>query len=136
MELIKKQQIKDIYQLIKFLGKTPAEVIVEVQHFTEKRVKTVLLMNTTEANTYHSFLRDCNTRMEHICDKMRKKILSRYHEMGYTIAGKLDMPRVKESILKYGYLHKDLNKYTFSELPKLVYQVDNMLSDYLKAFKK
>ena len=63
-------------------------------------------------------------------DKMRKKILSICYEMQWTIAGKLDWERINFWLNKYGYLHKDLNDYTISELPKLVTQFENLLNTF------
>lgn len=65
-------------------------------------------------------------------DIMRKKIISCFHQMNYRLpGGKIDMERVEEWILKYGYLHKPLNRYTYAELPKLVSQVQIMLDKHL-----
>jgi hypothetical protein len=62
-------------------------------------------------------------------DRQRKKIIAMMREIGYEYrnqpheGAKADMVRIKEWVLKYGYLKKDLNSYTVQELPKLVSQV-------------
>jgi hypothetical protein len=72
---------------------------------------------------------------------MRRQVIAIFHEMGAHLpveAGastdvrpKIDMVRVNEWCCKSGYLHKELNKYTFDELPRLVYQAKEYLKYYL-----
>jgi len=45
---------------------------------------------------------------------------------------KLDMRRVNNWCLKYGYLHKLLDEYTYEELPKLVTQFEEVYKDMLR----
>lgn len=81
-------------------------------------------------------------------DKMRRKILSRFHRMkwylpgpapiaatgtGNLVLGKLDYKRISEWMLTYSYLHKPLNNYTEDELPELVSQVDKVYQSILKS---
>ncbi len=67
-------------------------------------------------------------------DKMRKKIISQAHEMGWELpSGKIDMDMINAWCVKYGFKHKPLNSYSYKELPVLVTQFDNMYNDYLKA---
>lgn len=67
---------------------------------------------------------------------MRRKILSCFHEMNYRLpGGKLDMARVQQWLLKYGYLHKDLNAYEYTELPRLVTQVETMRDKHLNTLE-
>jgi len=67
-------------------------------------------------------------------DIMRKKIISQAHEMGWELPGrKADMARINAWCQKSGYLHKPLNHYTYSELPGLVTQFDNVYKSFLKA---
>ncbi len=62
-------------------------------------------------------------------EKMRKKILSFAHEMGWhtLINGewKIDIKSVDSWCVKYSYLKKRLNDYTYEELPKLVTQFEH-----------
>lgn len=71
------------------------------------------------------------------CNAMRRKIISRAHEMSWTVVVddkiKADMNRINDWCIKYGYLHKDFNKYTEKELPCLVTQFDNVFISYLKC---
>ena len=69
-------------------------------------------------------------------DAMIGKILYYAHEIGWTkknLAGKIvaDVKRVDEWALKYSYLHKKINVYSYSELPKLVTQFQIFYKDYL-----
>lgn len=85
-----------------------------------------------------------------VADKMRKRIISMAHEMGWELPlaplafgegpgvrqcsgkPKADMPRINAWCEKYGYLHKPLNSYTLQELPTLVTQFENMYQDFIK----
>lgn len=66
--------------------------------------------------------------------KMRGKILSMAHEMQWYKPGtrKLNYDRINEWCEKFGYLHKRLDRYTYSELPKLVTQFEAVHKDFLK----
>lgn len=68
------------------------------------------------------------------CYKMRGKILSMAHEMQWYKPGtkKLNYDRINEWCEKFGYLHKRLDRYTYSELPKLVTQFEAVHKDFLK----
>lgn len=73
-------------------------------------------------------------------EKMKRKILSKAHEMGWelserTASGrrKINMEKVDSWCIKYGYLHKPLDQYTASELPQLVTQFSNAYKSYLTA---
>jgi hypothetical protein len=67
------------------------------------------------------------------CDKMRRRILSLCHEMGWELEnGKVDMERVNGFCLNKGYLAKPLNNYNLKELPKLIYQFEKVYEHYLK----
>lgn len=72
-------------------------------------------------------------------NRMRRKLIALAHSMGWhtthpqsgdTIA---DMPRIDAWCTKYGYLHKPLNAYTLTELPKLLSQFDKLYKSFLKA---
>lgn len=71
-------------------------------------------------------------------DKMRNKILSMAHEMGWRLApregevkGRVDMKRVDNWCLKYGHVKKRLDDYKYNELPKLVSQFDEVYKGHL-----
>lgn len=65
-------------------------------------------------------------------DKERKKIISICYQIGMIYGDsvedkKMNQAKVYAFIQKIGYLKKPLNSYSRSELPKLVYQVEQVL---------
>jgi hypothetical protein len=67
------------------------------------------------------------TQVNDAANKMRRKILSIVHELGWELpGGKIDWARLNEYLNKYGYLHKALNDYKYEELPTLVTQFENL----------
>lgn len=72
-------------------------------------------------------------------DAMRKKIIALAHQINWKTthprSGKeiADMKRINEWCKTHGYLHKELNHYTVTELPVLVTQFQNMYNSYLKT---
>jgi hypothetical protein len=65
-------------------------------------------------------------------DKMRKKVIANCRQAGMSINGKADMDRINAWVLKYGQSKKELNKYTWHELPTLINQSEALLKHYLK----
>lgn len=66
----------------------------------------------------------------------RRKVLSLCHEWGLTYpttGGRMvvNYNALDKWMVKYSYLHKPLNYYTPSELPKLVTQFENMVAKEL-----
>lgn len=67
-------------------------------------------------------------------DRQRKRILSMFHEMVWkTPEGELDWDRINRWMRKYSYLHKELDAYAYKELPKLVTQVNGLLTSYYRT---
>jgi len=66
-------------------------------------------------------------------EKMRKKIISLAHEMGWRHAGttSIDMAHVNDWCTKFGYLHKKLNDYKYEELPKLITQFEGVYKSFI-----
>lgn len=70
-------------------------------------------------------------------DKMRKRILSMCYTIGWTKYNErinkvvVDMERLNGWMLKYSYLHKELNQYKYSELKDLVSQFEKMVKTEL-----
>ena len=67
-------------------------------------------------------------------DKMRKKILHLCHLMQWYEKGstKLDFKRIDAFCIERGWKHKPLNAYTYSELPLLVTQFEEVYEHSLK----
>lgn len=80
-------------------------------------------------NTYNK-IKPGDTPVCVASDRMRKKILSICHEMNWRKESKIDWDHLNSWLKKYGYLHKSLNAYKKEELPKLVTQFENLLTDY------
>ena len=67
-------------------------------------------------------------------NKMRRKIISLFKKMNYTTSDdRADMEAIQSWCLKYGYLHKNLNKYNSSELPKLITQVEKVYKTFVES---
>jgi hypothetical protein len=66
-------------------------------------------------------------------NQMRRAILSAAHQMRWQLDGstRVDMVRVNEWCKTKGYLKKELNAYTYEELPKLLSQINLVLADFL-----
>lgn len=109
-----------------------------VESFSGGRTTSLRELRITEAQMLIGHLKSLepsNARAE----RMRNKILSIAHEMGWYTSPtspraerKLDMRRVNNWCLKYGYLHKLLDEYTYEELPKLVTQFEEVYKDMLR----
>ena len=74
--------------------------------------------------------------------QMRRRILSLCHTIGWNLYDTdqqrhiVDWGRLNGWLKKYGYLHKDLNEYTYQELPQLVTQFENLASSILSHQSK
>lgn len=116
-----------------------------VDQFTTGRTQSSSEMEYRECESLIGYLKSLQSdkkidRMVYAhserADRMRKKILSMCHELGWEITpgGKIDWYRLNGWLLKYGYLKKELNSYTYEELPALVTQFEQLLkSHYGKA---
>lgn len=92
-------------------------------------------LSDAEVRDLISYLRSLPNREADKADKMRKKILSMAHEMGWHILthGKyhIDMIRVNAWMQKFSYLHKPLDFYKYNELPRLVTQFEAVYKTFL-----
>ena len=74
-------------------------------------------------------------------DRMKKRIFSICYSIGWTTIDPeknrhiVDQERLNAWMKKYGYLHKELNDYTYLELPTLVTQFEQLLKSTLATFK-
>lgn len=104
-----------------------------VMSFTAGRTESVKEMRNEEAAALIGHLKSMDPE-EKSADKMRNKILSMAHEMGWHIAGtaKVDMQHVNGWMRSKSYLKKDLDAYRYGELPKLVSQFEEVYKSFLK----
>ena len=109
-----------------------------VMRCTSNRTNSSSKMSVTECQALINELRHAAKQTpEYVkSDLMRKKIISSFKKVGYTAKdGTADMLAINNFCVKRGYLHKELNKYTYKELPKLVYQVDQVYKSFTKSVK-
>lgn len=141
------EQVKAIYTLLgKFNLRDEKESIV--RSFTANRTASTRAMKDNEAAALIGHLKSMDV-VDTRSEKMRKKILSMAHEMGWEKevesaklkgesaklkVGKrvIDMEHVNNWCVSHGYLHKKLDDYTYAELPRLVSQFEAVYKDYLK----
>jgi len=78
-----------------------------------------------------------HTGIDYKGQQMRRRILSLCYTIGWVTWNQVqqkhevDWERLNAWMLKYGYLHKHLNKYTYPELQRLVVQFENMAQEIL-----
>lgn len=114
----------------------------------DKKEKADLVSKHTKGRTESSadmYMHECNSLMNELqvmanlliaktpdekkAENQRMKLFSIGHEL------KWNSEQVKSWVLKYGYKHKDINKYTLQELPTLITQFENVLKDKIHASK-
>jgi hypothetical protein len=133
MRTITKDQLKAVHTLLGKIGITDKEEKKkEIIAYTGGRTDSSRAMTFTEAEQMIATLMSLDPAAGK-AEKMRKKILSLAHEMGWKKPnGKINMDHVNQWCIKYGYLHKKLDDYTYKELPQLVTQFTNAYKDYIK----
>lgn len=113
------------------LGK--AERALLVRQITKGRTNSTKDLLFDEANQLIHHLEAGSVPKEDPADKMRKKILHYFHNMGWQDAdGKVIIDDVESWMIKHSFLNKSINAYTLEELPKLVSQVQSMHKKHLE----
>jgi hypothetical protein len=126
-------QLQAIYTLLGKHGlREEKESIVSA--FTAGKTTSVRAMKFGEAAALIEHLKGMDHE-DSAGDKMKKKILSMAHEMGWRIKGteKIDMDHVNNWCKSFSYLKKSLDEYTYKELPKLVTQFEEVYKSYLRS---
>lgn len=128
---ITKGQIACIHAMVKKLNLTASKADM-VLGFTGERTASVGDMYLDEAKAMIQYLKSQDPE-EQSAEKQRRYIISMAHECGYRKPGttKVDMVKLDNWCVNYGYLHKKLNQYRQHELPKLVTQFEKVYKDYL-----
>ena len=148
MTPISKTQIMAFHVLLRDFGLTDdkADIVFEM---SKGRTRTTTMLSFDEAlawiNAMNKKKRDAGKVNENDeRQKMLKYIIAMSHEIGF-IKKEVRVVRgggTKEVnnyddmhawIKKYGYLKKDLNKYTYKELPMLVTGFENMYKSKMKG---
>lgn len=132
MNTITLTQLKTIHTLFSKAGlKDKDDKKSIIRTYTKERSESSKDLTFKEAAALIGHLKTFDVK-DPKADKMRKKILSLAHEMGYKLeSGAIDMNRVNAWTSKYGYLHKPLNSYTYEELPVLVSQFETVYKQFI-----
>lgn len=126
-------QVTAIYTLLNKHGLRDEKESI-VSGFTAGRTDSVRAMSFDEAAALIGHLKGLDQE-EAGSDKMKNKILSMAHEMGWRIRGteKIDMDHVNNWCKSLSYAKKPLDEYSYKELPKLVSQFEEVYKSYLKG---
>lgn len=100
------------------------------------RTESTKELTLDEVNMLIRYLQDIQGNAEK-ANKMRRKIISMAHQLHWYLPGtqKVDMKRIDNWCIQYGYLHKKLNDHNEKELIKLVSQFANVFADFLDNTK-
>lgn len=130
-------QITIIHTLLGKAGVKKEDKPSVISEFTGKRTTSSREMTVKEAEVLISHLKNLDGK-EPKAEKMRRKLISQAHEMGWKIEGstQINMKRVHTWCKKYGYLHKRLDDYTYEELPKLLSQFDEVYKQFINNINK
>lgn len=130
MALINKQQIIKAKVQLRKLGLESEEMALT---YSDGRTTHISSLYSGEARELIQHLSASLNEPETPRERMKRKILSMAHELGWKFRGKVDLRRVNGWCEKYGYLAKPLKAYTESELPALVTQFEKMYAKELKS---
>lgn len=133
-----------LYGLLKDTGtdKYRHELVYSYSHGRTENSADLTDLETDELIRYLVQIQKPRAQADHVTrsgvdyrgQKMRRRILSLCHTLGWNVWDEgtqrhvVDWNRLNAWLLKYGYLHKSLNGYTFAELGKLVTQFENLVS--------
>lgn len=119
-----KQQLTIIHTLLN-KHKMSAHKGDIVSGFTAGRTESSREMDIKEAAAMIRHLKTLDPDAKR-AERMRRKIISLAHEMNWKLpSGKIDMKHVDGWCIRLSYLHKKLDAYSLSELPRLVTQFEN-----------
>jgi len=124
-------QNKTLHAIITKLGIDEDLKREMIHNFSKLRTTKSSELTYYECNELLNYLNKMQADKDKQADAMRKKLLSIAHEMQWELPdGSIDWIRLDAWLHKYGYLHKDLNKYNIKELPTLLTQFENILKHY------
>jgi hypothetical protein len=133
------QQNKQLHTLLAKLKITPEQKIELVMSFTNNRTYRSSEMEVSECESLIRKLQQMDNTPRPVvrvnpfvgdhCDKMRKKCLSIAHELRWEHPdGSINMAIFNAWCLNFSFLKKPFNLYTATELPKLISQLEMILS--------
>lgn len=119
-------QNKQLYGLFSELGIDDDTKHALVSEYSAGRTFKSSELEVMECKLLISFLGSM-IKTKNAANTMRRKMLSIAYQLGWTVEhGKLDLARVNNWCVKYGYLHKPLNDYDVKELPQLITQFERL----------
>jgi hypothetical protein len=119
-------QNKQLYGLFNTLRIDEETKLALVAEYSAGRTFKSSELEVMECKILISFLQKQVTTKD-AANTMRRKMLSIAYQLGWTMEhGKLDLARVNNWCVKYGYMHKPLNDYTVKELPQLITQFERI----------
>jgi len=131
-------QVTMVRTLLSKAGVDEAEKVKIVKHITRDRTSSLKDMSYNETQDIVTYLQGVTGQKavdrpkEKPGDDMRRKIISRAHEMHWKLSnGKVDMERVNNWCLQYSGKNKKLNHFTVAELPTLVTQFEFVYQSFL-----
>ena len=128
-----KKQLGFIHMLLNQLGMADSDTKAGFAHtYSNGRTTHTSELEQDEVKALIDFLKRETNLPESSKSKMTRKILSMAHEMRWELpSGKVDMKRVDDWCVKYGYKHKPLDEHTEGELSLIVTQFERMYKDFL-----
>ncbi len=129
------KQLSFIHVLLNQLGMADKEVKAELAFtYSAGRTSSTSELNQDEVKALINFLKKEAKQPDSPKEKMVRKILSMAHEMRWELpGGKVDMNRLNDWCVKYGYKHKPLDQHTESELSLIVTQFERMYQDFMQG---
>jgi hypothetical protein len=136
MELINGEQLKAIHTLLGKAGLKDEKDSI-IYSFTEGRTTSSKKMMRVEAKNLITHLKSQDPATK-AAEKMRNKIISLAHEMGWRIPNtdKIDIAHINNWCLTRGHVKKKLDDYTSKELTVIVTQFEQVYKAYLNGQEK
>lgn len=132
---ISKDQNRILHMLLTQTGMMHNKAIL-VNCASNGRTESSRSLTVDEAQYLISYLRSLPNKEADQANRMRRKIISMAHEMGWhVLVGDrwvADLTRINNWMMKSSYLKKRLNDYKYNELPKLVTQFEAVYKSFLK----
>ena len=142
MKTISKKQTGMIKTLLNQLGADSADMAFD---YSNGRTEHISQLYSDEASQLIKWLLNSKGQPLTPKEKMQRKILSIAHQLhwelpfarkgenGRSKSNPVDMEKVDNFCIRRGHLKKPFDQYTEEELPKLVYQFEQALRDFLKG---
>lgn len=132
MQPINPGQLKALNTLVSKLNISKDDKAIIVEGFSAGRCTSSKDLYANEAVAMIRHLKSLDPD-EAKADRMRKKIISLAHEMNWRKDGRADMRRIDNWCRTNSYLKKSLDRYIYTELPKLVSQFEMVYKSFLKS---